>query len=586
MERLRFLLFAVLLLAGMATAWAQSIVVQSFHFDEADLTANTAGTTVLDQNGQKCALLKVETTQTGFTFDTGMLGVVKTEQHPGEVWVYVPEGVKRITISHPQLGILRDHDLGQTLRRAKTYLMQLVTGEVQTTVRQARTSQFVVFQFTPQNAVVRLDGQLLSTTDGTAMKNMPFGTYDYMVEAPDYQSESGKVTVNDPRNKHVVNVRLKPNFSQVTLTVDRQAEIWVNGEKRGNGSWTGNLGAGVYLLEARLANHRTTSREVTIAVTDQPQTIRLDAPTPILGEASIVSTPAMADVAVDGKKVGQTPLVLSDLLVGQHTVKITKSGYADYEASLTVSEGQTADLSATLKKQETAAVPAISQKGTHAYVDLGLPSGTLWATMNIGASSPKDYGDYFAWGETSGYNSGKTDFSWSTYNWCNGSKTTLTKYNNNESYGKVDNTLSIDETDDVTAVKWGGNWHMPSASDFQELIDECVIEWTRSYNNTGYPGIIVFKCKDESDKGRAIEERDSLKLTSRYSLLEPHIFIPSAGYASDSSIVMSAVDNGYWTSDIDEDEPYKAKVLQFRYADINITADYRSKGYTIRPVTK
>lgn len=256
--------------------------------------------------------------------------------------------------------------------------------------------------------------------------------------------------------------------------------------------------------------------------------------------------------------------------------------------------------------KEEADAPVVAPDGYengHAYVDLGLTSGNKWAIQNINATVAKFYGSYFAWGElytaqeldpdnSTNYKFNKyithekTYFNFKAYKYCNGAYNSLTKYNNNETYGKVDNTLSIDETDDVAAVKWGGSWHMPSASDFQELIDECVIEWTRSYNNTGYPGIIVFKCKDESDKGRAIEERDSLKLTSRYSLLEPHIFIPSAGYASDSSIVMSAVDNGYWTSDIDKDEPYKAKVLQFRYADINITADYRSKGYTIRPVTK
>ncbi len=331
---------------------AQNIVVQSFRLDETDLTANTAGTIVMDQNGQKCALIKVETTQTGFSFDTGLLQPQKVEQRVGEVWVYVPEGVKRITISHPQLGILRDHDLGLTVKRAKTYILKLTTGEVQTTIKQARTSQYVVFQLTPANAVVRLDGSLLSTTDGTAMKYMPFGTYDYMVEAPDYQSEAGKVTVNDPQNKHVVDVKLKPNFSQVTLTVDNNAEIWVNGEKRGNGSWTGNLGAGVYMLEARLAGHRPTQREATISVTQEPQTIRLDAPTPILGEASIVSSPAMADVAIDGKPVGKTPLVLSDLLIGQHTIKISKKGYDDYEDQLTVSEGKPVEKSATLSKSK------------------------------------------------------------------------------------------------------------------------------------------------------------------------------------------------------------------------------------------
>lgn len=83
-------------------------------------------------------------------------------------------------------------------------------------------------------------------------------------------------------------------------------------------------------------------------------------------------------------------------------------------------------------------------KGKHEYVDLGLPSGTLWATCNVGAYSPEEYGDYFAWGETKGYNAGKTDFSWATYQWCNGSYNSLTKYNFVSGLGTVDNKDKLD----------------------------------------------------------------------------------------------------------------------------------------------
>ena len=96
MKRLSFILVLLLCITVMQ---AQSLSVQSFRLDEADLTANTAGTMVMDQNGQKCALIKVETTLTGFSFDAGSLGVVKTEQKVGETWVYVPEGVKRLNLS-------------------------------------------------------------------------------------------------------------------------------------------------------------------------------------------------------------------------------------------------------------------------------------------------------------------------------------------------------------------------------------------------------------------------------------------------------------------------------------------------------
>ena len=341
-------LFTALLFA--ITTQAQNIAVKSFVLDETDLTANTTGTIVLDQNGDKCALIKVETTQTGFTFDVGGLGVRKMEQKVGEIWLYVPEGVKRITISHQQLGVLRDHDLGQTLKRARTYIMQLTTGQVHSYVEEAVTSQYVVFQLLPQNAVVELNGEMLATADGVATKYLPFGTYDYTVKAPDHLPEVGKVTVNDPKQKHLVNVKLRPNFSSVTLTVDNQAEIWVNGEKRGNGSWTGNLGAGTYDMETRAYGHRPVRRQMEIAVTDQPQTIHLDSPTPIYGKANINSTPAMADVSIDGKSYGQTPVVVPDLLVGNHAVAISRQGYDIWKGTVTVEEGKMADLTATLKK--------------------------------------------------------------------------------------------------------------------------------------------------------------------------------------------------------------------------------------------
>lgn len=557
------LLLSLLLFLCSLGVWAQQIVIQDFRLDEKDLTANTKGTTVLDQNGQKCALLKIETTQTGFSFDTGMLGVVKTEQHPGEVWVYVPEGVKRLSITHPQLGILRDHDLGLTLKRAQTYVMRLVTGEVTTSVRQARTSQFVVFQLEPRNAVVRLDGNMLTTSDGTATKYLPFGTYDYTVEAPDYKQEVGKVTVNDPRNKHVVSVRLKPNFSVVTLSVDKQAEIWVNGERRGQGTWTGNMGAGVYMLEARLPNHRPTQREVTIEVTAAPQTIRMDAPTPILGEASITSTPALADVAIDGKPMGQTPLVLSDLLIGQHTLKITKKGYAAYKAQLTITEGQTADLSATLRKQEaTSASSSSSSANGHEYVDLGLPSGTLWATCNVGASKPEEYGDYFAWGETTGYNDGKTEFSWSTYKWCNGTENTMTKYCNDSNYGNngyTDTWTELEPEDDAAYVNWGSEWRMPSLDQMNELINSSYTTtiWT---SRNGVWGRLITSKKNRNS-----------------------IFLPAAGYRDATSLYYAGSYGGCWSRTL-YTSAYCACSLDFNSGNVNWYGSDRYYGRSVRPV--
>ena len=386
------ILFLFLSISICIVCYSQSISVSNFKLLDTDLTANTAGTMEEDQNGETAALIKVVTTQTGFTFDGGALGIVKTVQKPSEIWVYVPRGLKKITISHPQLGMLRDYYLNIPIEAARTYEMILIAGEVQTVVKQARTSQYVVFQLTPPNAVVELNGELLETNDGTATKAMKFGTYNYRVQAPNYLPEAGNVTINDPKNKHVVNVALKPNYSSVTLKVDGNAEIWVNGERKGNGSWTGNLGQGTYIFEAKKENHRDSYMSRDIVVSSEPLTITLQSPTPILGEADINSSPAMADIYIDGKKVGQTPQTVSNLLVGQHQVRISKQGYSDHNSTLTIREGETSILTEKLEKPkaEVSNSKATSSSGNQ-VISVGNVSFTMvrvdGSSFQMGATS-------------------------------------------------------------------------------------------------------------------------------------------------------------------------------------------------------
>lgn len=123
----------------------------------------------------------------------------------------------------------------------------------------------------------------------------------------------------------------------------------------------------------------------------------------------------------------------------------------------------------------------------HEYVDLGLPSGLKWATMNVGATTPQEIGDYFAWGETepyyteghsqdspcSNWKSGKTGYDWANYKWCNGSETTLTKYCRDASYGTLDNKRTLELEDDAAHVRWGGNWRTPTKAELEELCTEC-----------------------------------------------------------------------------------------------------------------
>ena len=210
MKKLLLLFF---LLTSVMWLKAQTISVVDFSMDPSDLTANTAGTIVTDQNGNKCALIKIETTQTGFSFDAGSLGIVKTEQKVGEIWVYVPEGVKRLSISHPKLGALRNYDLGQTVKRARTYLLRLNMGE-NSPLKHSNESQYLVFKVIPQDAIVIVDGETLITKNGTAEIMKEYGTYDYRVEALNCKPEVGKVTIDEQSANKVLTIELKNEIEE------------------------------------------------------------------------------------------------------------------------------------------------------------------------------------------------------------------------------------------------------------------------------------------------------------------------------------------------------------------------------------
>ena len=111
----------------------------------------------------------------------------------------------------------------------------------------------------------------------------------------------------------------------------------------------------------------------------------------------------------------------------------------------------------------------------HEWVDLGLPSGTLWATCNVGADRPGDFGDYFAWGETTP----KQSYSWENYKWCYGYSSTLIKYCTNSSFGYngfVDNKNELDPEDDAAYANWGPSWRMPTYDQTARLYE--VLAWS------------------------------------------------------------------------------------------------------------
>ncbi|MBQ2969097.1 MAG: Ig-like domain-containing protein [Bacteroidaceae bacterium] len=221
----------------------------------------------------------------------------------------------------------------------------------------------------------------------------------------------------------------------------------------------------------------------------------------------------------------------------------------------------TATITASVKDfpdiKATCLVTVVNANG-HAYVDLGLTSGTLWATMNVGATSPEDYGDYFAWGEVTGYDKGKTSFSWSTYKYCNGSSSSMTKYCTSSSYGTVDNKTELELSDDAARHNWEGSWRMPSKEQFKELYDECTWTWTTQSGVSGY---------------RVSSKKNANSL-----------FLPAAGFR-DTSLYYAGSYGYYWSRSLGSGNSSYAYGLYFNSSYVSPSySNIRYYGRSVRPV--
>ena len=199
----------------------------------------------------------------------------------------------------------------------------------------------------------------------------------------------------------------------------------------------------------------------------------------------------------------------------------------------------------------------------HDYVDLDLPSGTLWATCNIGSTNPEEYGDYFAWGETDGYDSGKTTFSWGTYKYCNGDSDKLNKYCGDSNLGDngfTDNLTELEFSDDAAYVNWGSEWRMPSVEQFQELINSSYTTTTWTTVNGVYGRKITSKSNGNS------------------------IFLPAAGCRIDASLSNAGSFGYYWSRTLGTSYPNYARYLYFISSIIRTVDSNRYNGRSVRPV--
>ena len=194
-----------------------------------------------------------------------------------------------------------------------------------------------------------------------------------------------------------------------------------------------------------------------------------------------------------------------------------------------------------------------SPEKEYKYVDLGLPSGTLWADRNVGADSPEAYGDYFAWGEIAT----KSTYNCSTYKWCRGDYNTMTKYCTDSNYGTVDNNTVLDLEDDAAYVNMGPEWRMPTYDELNELRNYCTWVWTNQNGTNGW--------KVTGPNGNSI-------------------FLPAAGFRNNSDLYLAGIIGDCWSSSLCESGSNHAWCLYFKSGNHSTNCRSRDIGYTVRAV--
>ena len=347
---------------------AQNISVKSFRLLETDLTANTAGTMKRDQNNEVSALIKVVTTETGFAFDGGMLGIVGTEQRTGEIWVYVPQKSRKITLSHQKLGVLRDYYYPVPVEAGRTYEMVLTTGKVTTIVQESAGGQYLVMTVTPANAEVSIDDVPVEVADGVVSILLKYGKHTYRVSAALHEPTMGQFEIGNAKKE--LSVALQPAYGILQIDSDPAgAEVYIDGDYQPAGTtpftskW---LSPGKHTLQFKMPVYKTRTMEVAVPGNGATQSVEAVLQ-PNFAEVS-VSAPGESEIYINNelKGVGRWS---GRLNAGLYTVEARKASHYSSSQSVEVEAGD--------KRTVTLSAP------TPRYGSLNVNTRPVGATVSV-----------------------------------------------------------------------------------------------------------------------------------------------------------------------------------------------------------
>ncbi len=361
---MRKLYFFITLLFSISAS-AQYFDVKTFRALPQDMDARI-NYPVLDQNGEKAALLKIVTTKTGFHFEAGMLGVVKTEQKAGEIWVYVPHGSRKLTIKHAELGVLRDYNYPIAIQEAGVYEMQLVTGKVTQIVQSYKIdAQWLVIQSEPSGATVYINGNEVGQTP--LNRKFKTGKYDFRIEYPRYHAEIGKLEIKD--EKLVLDYSLKPQFGEVYVESFPESGMEIFLDNKSTGKFTPakikSIDSGKHSLSLRSKWYQNMS-QVVLVEDEKTSNLRFDMH-PAFAEIHI-QTLEGAEIRIDDVKKGESEWS-GRLLEGVYDIHVSKASYLSVRRQVEVKSGENIQLDMELYAK-TGNLDVISQPvGAEIYLD-------------------------------------------------------------------------------------------------------------------------------------------------------------------------------------------------------------------------
>ncbi len=337
----RGLVFILLIIFGLSGTGlsAQNISVKSFRLLETDLTANTAGTLKKDQNNETAALIKVVTTETGFVFDGGMLGIVGTTQRAGEIWVYVPPKSRKITISHPQLGVLRDYFYPISIEAGRTYEMVLATGRVTTVVQESAGGQYLVMKVSPSNAEVSIDEVPYEVENDEVTVFLKYGKHTYRVSAALHEPEVGQIDMGNTKKEMAVTLR--PAYGLLQIESDPTgAEVYIDGDYESAGTTpftTKRLSKGQHRLLFKRAEYKNHTLDITVPGDGSTQPVRATLP-PNFALTTITAA-GDADIYVNDERKGNSRWS-GRLTTGLYTIEARKASHYPTRQTVEITAGE------------------------------------------------------------------------------------------------------------------------------------------------------------------------------------------------------------------------------------------------------